>query len=34
VTSDRLKELGVRVDLQAADHRLDGLLNAIEGISE
>jgi uroporphyrinogen III methyltransferase/synthase len=33
-TSDRLKKLGVRVDLQAADHRLDGLLNAIEGLSE
>ncbi|MFB0554105.1 MAG: uroporphyrinogen-III C-methyltransferase [Phycisphaerae bacterium] len=30
VTSERLKTLGVRVDLTATDHTLDGLLDAIE----
>ena len=30
VTSERLKTLGVRIDVIAADHTLDGLLDAIE----
>jgi len=30
VTSERLKTLGVRIDVTAADHTLDGLLDAIE----
>ncbi|MHC4751233.1 MAG: uroporphyrinogen-III C-methyltransferase [Planctomycetota bacterium] len=30
VTSKRLKELGIRVDVTAAEHTIDGLLNAIE----
>ena len=30
VTSERLKTLGVRVDLTAAEHTLDGLIDAIE----
>ncbi len=30
VTSERLKTLGLRVDITAADHTLDGLLDAIE----
>jgi len=31
VTSEQLKELGVKVDLQASEHTIDGLLTAIEG---
>jgi len=30
VTSEQLKNLGVRVDVQAAEHTIDGLLGAIE----
>ncbi len=30
VTSERLKELGIRIDVTAAEHTIDGLLNAIE----
>jgi len=30
VTSERLETLGLRVDLTAADHTLDGLIDAIE----
>jgi uroporphyrinogen III methyltransferase/synthase len=30
VTSERLKELGIKVDVTAAKHTIDGLLNAIE----
>ncbi len=30
VTSGRLKELGITVDITAAEHTIDGLLNAIE----
>jgi uroporphyrinogen III methyltransferase/synthase len=32
VTSERLKELGVRVDVTAKEHTLDGLLDAVEEI--
>jgi len=31
VTSERLKKLGVRVDVEAAEHTIGGLLDAIEG---
>jgi uroporphyrinogen III methyltransferase/synthase len=31
VTSQRLKKLGVSVDVEAAEHTIDGLLDAIEG---
>ncbi len=31
VTSERLRSLGVSVDVEAADHTIDGLLDAIEG---
>ena len=31
VTSQRLKKLGVLVDVEAAEHMIDGLLDAIEG---
>jgi uroporphyrinogen III methyltransferase/synthase len=34
VTSEELKGLGVRVDVEAGEHTLDGLLGAIEGMSE
>ncbi len=34
VTSEQLKNLGVRVDVQAAVHTVDGLLIAIEGMYE
>ncbi len=30
VTSEQLKKIGVKVDLQAAEHTIDGLLDAIE----
>jgi len=30
VTSEQLKDLGVKVDLQAAEHTIDGLLSAVE----
>jgi uroporphyrinogen-III synthase len=30
VTSERLKELGITVDVTAKEHTLDGLLDAIE----
>ena len=30
VTSERLKTLGVRIDVTSTDHTLDGLLDAIE----
>lgn len=34
VTSEQLKNLGIKVDVQAAEHTLDGLLTAIEGTYE
>jgi uroporphyrinogen III methyltransferase/synthase len=34
VTSEQLKNLGVRVDVQAKEHTIDGLLTAIEGFYE
>jgi uroporphyrinogen III methyltransferase/synthase len=30
VTSEQLKKIGVKIDLQAAEHTIDGLLDAIE----
>jgi len=30
VTSERLKELGVKVDVTAKEYTLDGLLDAVE----
>ena len=32
VTSARLKQLGVKVDVTAEEHTLDGLLNAVENV--
>jgi uroporphyrinogen III methyltransferase/synthase len=33
VTSARLKQMGLRVDLETAEHTIDGLLTAMEGMS-
>lgn len=34
VTSERLKNLGIRVDVEASEHTIDGLLAAIEGFPQ